>query len=135
MHQTKRFVIVALMAVALMFTGRTSLQAQNQSEGSTTPVDNKKTNVRDREKTAPTADQQKDNLSDREVTREIRRSLVKDKALSSYAHNVKIITRDGHVTLKGPVRSDEEKRAVEARANEIAGESRVSSQLDVKPKQ
>ena len=135
MHQTKRSVIVALMAVALVFTGRTSLQAQNQSEGSTTPVDNTKTNVRDREKTAPTADQQKDNLSDREVTREIRRSLVKDKALSSYAHNVKIITRDGQVTLKGPVRSNEEKRAVEARANEIAGQSRVSSQLDVKPKQ
>ncbi|GAC1439432.1 MAG: hypothetical protein NVS1B11_19680 [Terriglobales bacterium] len=135
MQRIKRLVIWTLMAVALMFTGRTSLQAQTQSEGSTTPVDNTKTNARDREKNAPTADQQKDNRSDREVTREIRRSLVKDKALSSYAHNVKIITRDGQVTLKGPVRSDEEKRAVEAKATEIAGENKVISQLDVKPKQ
>jgi hyperosmotically inducible protein len=60
---------------------------------------------------------------------------VQDKSLSSYAHNVKIIAENGAVTLKGPVRSDEEKTAVEAKAAEIAGADKVISQLEVKPKQ
>jgi osmotically-inducible protein OsmY len=60
---------------------------------------------------------------------------VKDKSLSTYAHNVKIITQNGQVTLKGPVRSEEEKRAIEAKAAEVAGDSKVTSELDVKSKQ
>ena len=59
---------------------------------------------------------------------------MKDKSLSTYAHNVKIITQNGMVTLKGPVRSDEEQRVIEAKAREIAGENNVISELDVKPK-
>lgn len=75
-----------------------------------------------RDKASPTADQQKDNRSDREITQQIRRSLVKDKSLSTYGHNVKIITQNGLVTLRDPVRSDEEKRTIEAKAAEVAGE-------------
>ena len=60
---------------------------------------------------------------------------MKDKSLSTYAHNVKVISQNGQVTLKGPVRSDEEKRAVEAKAAEVAGQDKVTSELDVKPKQ
>ena len=59
---------------------------------------------------------------------------MQDKSLSSYAHNVKIITQDGMVTLKGPVRSEEDKRAIEAKAKEVAGEDKVTSELEVKPK-
>jgi osmotically-inducible protein OsmY len=59
---------------------------------------------------------------------------MKDKSLSSYAHNVKIITQEGMVTLKGPVRSEEEKQAIEAKAKEVAGGDKVSSELVVKPK-
>jgi hyperosmotically inducible protein len=97
--------------------------------------DNTKTNQRDKSRTEPTADQQKENQSDREIARQIRRSIVQDKSLSSYAHNVKVISQDGMVTLKGPVRSDEEKTTVEAKAAEVAGKDKVSSQLEVKPKQ
>jgi hyperosmotically inducible protein len=97
--------------------------------------DNTKVNERDRAKTEATADQQKENRSDREVTRDIRRSLAQDKTLSSYAHNVKIISQNGMVTLKGPVRSEEEKNAIEAKAAEIAGKDKVTSKLEVKPKQ
>jgi hyperosmotically inducible protein len=97
--------------------------------------DNTKTNQRDKNKAEPTADQQKENQSDREMARQIRRSIVQDKSLSSYAHNVKIISQDGMVTLKGPVRSDEEKATVEAKAAEVAGKDKVTSQLEVKPKQ
>ena len=59
---------------------------------------------------------------------------MKDKSLSTYAHNVKIITQNGQVTLKGPVRSEDEKKTVETKAYEVAGENNVTSQLDIKPK-
>jgi hyperosmotically inducible protein len=98
------------------------------------PADNTKMNQRDQNPNEPTADQQKDNRSDRDITQEIRKSIVKDKSLSTYAHNVKIITQNGQVTLKGPVRSDDEKRSVEAKAAEVAGAGKVNDQMDVKPK-
>ena len=98
-----------------------------------TPADNTKVNTRDRAKGAVTADQQKENAGDRDVARRIRQSLMKDKALSSYAHNVKVIAQHGQVTLKGPVRSDDEKRAVEAKAIEVAGAGHVTNQMSVAP--
>jgi hyperosmotically inducible protein len=98
-----------------------------------TPPDNTKVNERDQVKGAVTADQQKDNTGDRDVTRKIRQSLVKDKTLSSYAHNVKVIAQGGQVTLKGPVRSDDERRIVEAKATEVAGTGHVTNQMSVAP--
>ena len=111
--------------------------ARAQEPNSQTPpaADNTKTNERDRNANEPTADQQKDNRSDRDITQQIRQSIVKDKSLSTYAHNVKIITQNGQVTLKGPVRSEDEKKAIEAKAAEVAGENKVSSELNVKPQQ
>ena len=93
-----------------------SIEPQDNKQG--TDVDNTKVNKRDESKQQPTADQQKENSSDREITRKIRRSIVKDKSLSTYAHNIKIITQGGAVTLKGPVRTAEEKKAVEARTRD-----------------
>jgi hyperosmotically inducible periplasmic protein len=110
--------------------GAGSLCAQQ----STAPADNTTVNQRDRNPNEPTADQQKNNLSDRDITQQIRRAIVTDKSLSTYAHNVKVVTQNGQVTLKGPVRSDEEKRAIEAKATEIVGENKVTSELDIKPK-
>jgi len=104
------------------------------AQDNTPAADNTKINQRDRNPSEPTADQQKNAAADRATTRKIRQALIQDKALSTYAHNVKIITRKGMVTLKGPVRSDDEKKTVEAKATEIAGESNVTSNLDVKPK-
>ena len=94
--------------------------------------DNTKKNKRDRNKGEPTADQQKENSSDRELTRKIRRAVVADKALSTYAHNIKIITQNGAVTLKGPVHTEEEKKAIEAKATEIVGSGKVTNELSVK---
>lgn len=93
--------------------------------------DNTKRNARDRQANAKTADQQSNARSDVDVTRQIRRAIVADKALSTNAHNVKIITRAGKVTLKGPVRNEGEKQAVEAKAVEVAGAGNVSNQLSV----
>ena len=97
--------------------------------------DNTKVNKRDRAKGAPTADQQKENAGDREITQKIRQSIMKDKSLSTYAHNVKVIAQDGQVTLKGPVRSDEEKRTIEALATDVAGNGHVTNQITVAPAQ
>jgi len=95
--------------------------------------DNTKVNTRDRNEAAPTADRQKMNPADRELTRKIRSAVMDDKSLSTYAHNVKIISQDGMVTLKGPVRSDEEKKTIEAKAAEIAGSGNVKNQMSVAP--
>lgn len=95
------------------------------------PADNTKINQRDRDKTEPTADQQKENGSDRETARKIRRAIVEDKSLSTYAHNIKIIAENGTVTLKGPVHSESEKHAVENVARTIAGEANVKSEIQV----
>ncbi len=80
-----------------------------------------------------TADQQSSASSDRHLTAEIRKSLMADKSLSSYAHNIKIITVNGSVTLKGPVKSDDEKQQVAAKAAEVAGgPDKIDNQLTVK---
>jgi hyperosmotically inducible periplasmic protein len=95
-------------------------------------ADNTKVNQRDRSKTEPTADQGKNNASDRATMQKIRKALMDDKSLSSYAHNVKVIAQNGKVTLKGPVRSDEEMQAVEQKATEVAGSGNVTNELTVK---
>src|ERR1700744_3909268 len=96
------------------------------------PADNTKVNTRDRKSSEPTADQGKNNLSDRELMRQIRQSVVKDKSLSTYGHNVKIISEHGKVTLKGPVHSEEEKKAIDYHARRYAGDSNVENQISVK---
>jgi hyperosmotically inducible periplasmic protein len=113
--------------------GSAWVTAQDSTTQST-PPDNTKVNQRDQNANQPTADQQKDNGSDQDITQEIRKAIVKDKSLSTYAHNVKIVTQNGQVTLKGPVRSDDEKRAVEAKAAAVAGASNINDQLEVKSK-
>jgi osmotically-inducible protein OsmY len=112
--------------------GVTALAAQEPS-GSQTPPDNTKMNQRDRDQAATTADQQSNEKTDREITQQVRKALINDKSLSAYAHNVKIVTQNGVVTVKGPVRSEEEKNAIEAKAAEVSGKD-VKSELSVAPK-
>src|SRR5438094_852602 len=104
-----------------------------QDNASQAPPDNSKVNRRDRSQGEPTADQQKENTSDRQLTAQIRRAIVKDKSLSTPAHNVKIIAQSGNVTLKGAVKTDAEKQAIESKAAQIAGEGKVNSELQVAP--
>lgn len=104
---SKNWLRVSALGAALVFgAGVPVVSAQN------TAPDNTKVNKRDQNSAEPTADQAKENRSDREVMQEIRKAVVGDKSLSTYAHNVKIIAQDGKVTLKGPVRSEEEKNAI-----------------------
>jgi hyperosmotically inducible protein len=131
-----RNVVRTLLCTGLLFGPGVMARAQEPtSQPASRAVDNTKVNERDQSKNEPTADQQKDNRSDRDITQQIRQSIMKDKSLSTYAHNVKIVTLHGQVVLKGPVRSEDEKRAIEAKATEVAGESKVTSELTIKPQQ
>ena len=79
-----------------------------------------------------TAGQQSNSKGDVELTRKIRRAVVKDGSLSMMAHNVKIISANGNVILRGPVKTKEEKAAVANKAQAIAGADKVDNQLEVK---
>jgi hyperosmotically inducible periplasmic protein len=93
-------------------------------------ADNTKNN---KDQTPPTADQQKMNPADRATTQKIRKAIHEDQSLSTYAHNIKIITQDGKVTLRGPVRSEDEKSNIEAKAVAVAGQGNVTDQLEIAP--
>jgi len=94
--------------------------------------DNSAVNVRDRAPAAVTAGQQSNAKSDQDITREIRRAVVKDDSLSMMARNVKIITVDGNVTLRGPVETQSEKTTIARLATAVAGTHNVDNQIDVK---
>jgi len=106
-----------------------------QAQDTKTPpaADNTKVNQRDRSKAAPTADQAKNTTNDRDTMQKIRKAVVADKSLSTYAHNVKIISQGGKVTLKGPVRTEEEKSTIEQKATEVAGAGNVTNEITIKP--
>lgn len=132
MNKAKNVAVSMLIVMALMIAAGSLITTQAQTAQPSTSVDNTKMNSQDNAKDAITADQQKETGADRDVTQQIRQSLMKDKSLSTYAHNVKIITQDGQVTLKGPVNSNDEKMAIEAKATDIAGKNKVTSELTVK---
>ena len=119
-------VIAAAFLCSMLLTASPSPAAQ-------TPADNTKTNTADRAKNTVTADQQKNNQTDRELTQRIRKALTADKSLSTYAHNVKVISQGGEVTLRGPVRSDAEKQSIEAKAIELAGAGHVKNEMSIAP--
>jgi hyperosmotically inducible periplasmic protein len=100
---------------------------------STVAPDNAKSNKVDESNAAATADAQTNNPTDLDLTKRIRQSIMADKSLSTYAHNIKIVTVNGSVTLNGVVRSDNEKGAVEMKAANIAGKDKVTNDLKIAP--
>ena len=116
------------MIAATLAFGLLAVSAQAQ-----TPPDNTKVNERDRSKAAATADQAKNSTTDRDTMQKIRKAVMADKSLSTYAHNVKIISQGGKVTLKGPVRSEEEKSSTEKMATDVAGQGNVTNEITIKP--
>ena len=130
-RRVKGFTFVG--AAAVLGTALMAGPISRQDNAQQPAPDNTKTNKRDRDKSSPTADRQKMNATDRDLAKRIRAAIVDDKSLSTYAHNVKIVSQGGKVTLKGPVRSEEEKSAIEAKATDIAGAGNVINQLEVAP--
>ena len=93
--------------------------------------DNSGRNVRDRDDQNKTTGDQSENEADRTITQNIRRAVTADDSLSTNAKNVKIITNNGTVTLRGPVKSEKEKAEIEAKAKQVAGVKSVDNQLEV----
>lgn len=131
LFQPKKMTVVT-SALWLCSAWGAALHAQSTS---TQPQpDNTAVNKRDRNPGEATADQQKINPADRALTAKIRSAVVSDKSLSTYAHNVKIISQGGIVTLKGPVRSSAEAKSIVSKAAASAGgKDKVVNQLSVKP--
>jgi len=126
----KTYLIPKTSALALTFL----LSASWIPADAQVQPDNTKVNKQDRNPGAVTAEKQNGSVSDRDLTAKIRKAIMAEKSLSTYAHNVKIVSQDGTVTLKGPVRSDAEVQTIIGKATEIAGSpSKVVNQLEVKP--
>jgi len=94
--------------------------------------DNTARNARDASPGTPTADGQGQSESDVRITADIRRAIVADESLSMNAHNCKVITRGGVVTLRGPVETQAEKDAIATLARGVVGESNVVNELEIK---
>ena len=125
---------VFIGAAALLGGLVTAAPQPRQDNGQQAAPDNSKTNKRDRDKNSPTADRQKMNPTDRDLAKRIRSAITDDKSLSTYAHNIKIISQNGTVTLKGPVQSDSEVKSIMSKATEAAGSAgKVVNEMSVKP--
>jgi osmotically-inducible protein OsmY len=93
--------------------------------------DNTGRNERDRGGETKTPGDQSENEADRTITQNVRQAITSDDALSTSAQNVKIVTSDGTVTLRGPVKSEKEKQDIEAKAKQVAGVKRVENELEI----
>ena len=98
------------------------------------PADNTALNARDKNGDTLTPMSQSESKPDLELAARVRRAIVKDRKLSTTAKNIKVITQNGTVTLRGPVRSEMEKADIVQRAKRIAGEDKVNDQLDIAAK-
>jgi osmotically-inducible protein OsmY len=109
----------------------TATPADPAASGST-KADNTQRNSSEQNKNTDTAEKQSNSKDDLALTQKIRQAVVKDGSLSMNAKNVKIIARDGTITLQGPVDSQQEKDTIATKAREIAGKDKVEDQLEVK---
>jgi hyperosmotically inducible protein len=97
-----------------------------------TKPDNTATNERDRSGETKTSGDQSNSSADLKITQAIRQALMRDRELSMTAKNIKVITANGQVTLRGPVRSAQEKTKIDQIAKSAAGGAQIDDQLDVK---
>ncbi|MFL5237732.1 MAG: BON domain-containing protein [Rhizomicrobium sp.] len=124
----KRLTLSLLSLVALAL----SATAQESTTNSKTAADNTGRNERDRSGESKTSGDQSESSEDIKTTAAIRRAVVGDGSLSMTAKNVKIITANGIVTLRGPVNSAAEKSKIAELAKKNAGKAKIENQLDVK---
>lgn len=133
---SKKLLIVALASMlgTSWAVAQTAARSETQAaQGQASPsADNTRMNQRDKGDPAQTPQTQSNAKSDRELLAAVRRTIVKDKSLSVYAHNIKILASGGVVTLRGPVKSEDEKSKVEALAKSVAGVSSVDNKVDIK---
>jgi len=123
--------IALLLLSMVLMVGCSKNPSEDKQVSQTVAPDNSGRNVRDRDDQTKTPGDQSENEADRTITQNIRQAITADDSLSTNAKNVKIITNDGTVTLRGPVKSEKEKTDIEAKAKQVAGVKRVDNQLEV----
>src|SRR5215510_9718303 len=121
---------IFLVSAVIVGAGCSRDREAPKTTGAVEP-DNTGRNVRDRNEVTKTPMDQSENEADRTITQNIRQALTADDSLSTNAKNVKIITNDGTVTLRGPVKNEQEKTAIEAKAKQVAGVKSVDNQLEI----
>ena len=127
-----KIISLSLLISAILIAGCS--RDRDVRQATNTPAvepDNTGRNVRDRGGETKTPMDQSENEADRAITQNIRKALTADDSLSTNAQNVKIITNDGTVTLRGPVKSEKEKADIEAKAKQVAGVKKVDNQLEI----
>ena len=122
--------LIVLLFAAFLIVGCSKSEDKQVSQTAVEP-DNSGKNVRDRDDQSKTAGDQSESEADRTITQNIRDAITADDSLSINGKNVKIITNDGTVTLRGPVKNDKEKADIEAKAKQVAGVKKVDNQLEI----
>jgi len=128
--------ILFVIPLALSVLGGSAGSAQSGDTTTTAPSaqtapDNTGRNARDRDGSTLTPGDQSESKADLDLTQRIRRAVVADKSLSTTGHNIKIITVNGTVTLRGPVKSEKEREKIVAQARKLAGKKQVENELEV----
>lgn len=124
-----------LLILSLLVFGGAACNSQpaekTQASSATTPADSAGPKVQDRSGATLTPGDQSESEADRALTQRVRLAVVADDSLSTTAHNIKIITINGVMTLRGPVNSAQEKANIDAKAQQIAGATKVNNQLEI----
>ena len=126
----KSFIVLLFSAFLMIGCSKEGAEDKRVSQTAVEP-DNSGRNVRDRDEQSKTSGDQSENEADRTISQNIRQAITADDTLSTNAKNVKIITNEGLVTLRGPVKSEKEKAEIEAKAKQIAGVKKVDNQLEI----
>jgi hyperosmotically inducible protein len=134
--QRSSLLVCVILPVFLLLAGchdKSTTLDSTRAPATTPDVDNTVKNARDRNDATLTPGDQGTSPADREVTQKIRKALVIDATgYSATAKNIKIITVNGKVTLRGPVKTEAEKTGIVTLAKSMAGEDNVEDQLEVK---
>ena len=129
----KTSVLALVLAVSFLGCGKNNEVSKSDEPAQTAAVepDNSGRNVRDADATTKTPGDQSESEPDRTITQNVRQAVTADDSISTNGKNVKIVTVDGTVTLRGPVKSEQEKTNIAAKAQQIAGVKKVDNQLEI----
>jgi hyperosmotically inducible periplasmic protein len=130
----KKLLLPLFASLLFVYSSPGQQATPSPAASDSTDADNTKQNSSAENKSTDTAEKQSNSKDDLSLTQKIRQAVMKEGSLSMNAKNVKIIARDGNITLKGPVDSQQEKDSIGTKAGEIAGKDKVDNQLEVKAK-
>ena len=123
--------LVGMFFVTLTLVGCETQTGRVDKTPKATDADNTARNERDRNPATQVPTDQAENQADREISANVRKAVTADDSLSINAQNIKIVTSNGTVTLRGPVKSTQEKAAIETKAKQVAGVTRVDNLLEI----